>query len=46
MGVEAASAAGMNVIAMPNEFTKNQNFKKAKYIISDFTKRAELYSQR
>lgn len=44
MGVEAASATGMNVIAIPNEFTKNQNFNKAKYVISNLTERAEFAS--
>lgn len=33
-GVEAAAAAGMQVVAVPNQYTKNQDFKKSIEIIS------------
>ena len=42
MGVESAYRAGLKVIAIPNDFTKNQNFEKAKYIITDLTAKATI----
>ncbi len=39
-GVDAAFAAGMTCIAVPNRFTEKQNFNKAKYKINNLTKKA------
>ena len=35
MGVEAAKAAGMKCIAIPNEYTKNHDFSKADLVVED-----------
>lgn len=36
-GVEAASAAGIQCVAFPNEFTQGQNFEKASEVVTDLS---------
>lgn len=42
IGVEAARGAGMNVVAIPNRYTLNQDFSMADYVITDLTPEAKL----
>ncbi len=37
-GVEAAKAACMNVIAVPNQFTKSQDFRNANVVVTSLEK--------
>ncbi len=41
-GVKAAHSAGIQCIAVPNEYTAGQDFSHAAYVISDLTERARI----
>ena len=42
IGVEAARGAGMFVVAVPNRYTKNQDFSRANYVVTDLTPEARI----
>ncbi|MBU0597396.1 HAD-IA family hydrolase [Patescibacteria group bacterium] len=42
VGVESAISAGMKCVAVPNEFTKKQDFSKATYLVNNLTKKARI----
>lgn len=42
IGVRAAKAAGMRVIAVPHRYTINQNFSEADYVITDLSREAKI----
>ncbi len=45
IGIEAAKAAGMKCIALPNSFTKNQDFSKADLVVSQNEINVEIIEQ-
>ena len=42
IGVEAARGAGMFVVAVPNRYTKDQDFSRANYVVTDLTPEARV----
>ena len=42
LGIDAAHGAGMHSVAVPNRFTRAQDFRKAHYVISDLTREAKV----
>jgi HAD superfamily hydrolase (TIGR01509 family) len=45
VGVEAAKNAGMTCIAVPSEYTKNQDFSRADYVLDSLGKVGDIFRQ-
>jgi beta-phosphoglucomutase-like phosphatase (HAD superfamily) len=42
LGVEAAHRAGMTCLAVPNRFTRSQDFDSAAFVLNDVTRHAKI----